>query len=424
MSKKTLVRYNLERNKHMLNIVFHDSPVIQSGFRNFFFDIHGKTFIDFTAQISIMNLGFNNWFVSEFIKKELEVLSGCIANDWQFKNHIEVENKRYEISQVALARAIKKIIPWSGNWKVAFEATGATAVNLAVKICLKNFPYKSRFITFDHAFHGRHGYALDLSSSKPIHKADFPQGLKIVENWSFEYLKDRKNIENIFSGTLGNTINAFVFEPIQGEGGINIPPKEDFKFAVDMAQKNGVIIVADEIQTGLGRTGKYFACEHFDITPDIVILSKSLGGGLPIGAVVVNMDKLKEMPLGAHGGTFHAAPLPTAAAIGTLQYIKDKKLVENSEKMGNYLMDELVNTKKYWPELICDVRGIGLMAGVEFTHASIRDRVIELCKHARPHGLLLAPAGEKVIRFTPALIITEETIDRALSIFYKVLRRT
>jgi len=212
---------------------------------------------------------------------------------------------------------------------------------------------------------------------------------------------------------------AFVFEPVQGEGGINIPDAGFLKELVEYLRGRGICVIADEVQTGFGRTGKMFACEHFGIEPDMMVLSKSLGAGLAIGAVVVNGDKFPDLEPGMHSGSHLADPMAAAAAIANIDMIVEQNLVDRSSCYGAFAIKRLKEIAKKFPEAITDVRGLGLMIGIEFIDTGYRDRVVKECF---AQGLLLAPAGAKVIRMTPPLVVSISEIDKALDIFEIALK--
>jgi putrescine aminotransferase len=354
-----------------------------------------------------------------------------------------------EVSRVALAEKLieitNSVMPFKK--RVFFEVSGATAVNLAAKIAqitdlrrigLQTSDFESffnedifipsresicrfSFLAFRNAFHGRHGIAQLLTNSKPkqlwavssscaVGRLPFP-----IQGICKRDLRDIGIASKIIT-ELENfaPVIAFVFEPVQGEGGINIPDDNLLNSLINGLRARGIYIIADEVQTGLGRTGKMFACEHFGIQPDMMVLSKSLGAGIPISAVIVNAEKFPDLEPGMHSGSHHASPLAVAAAIANINKIERENLVEQSANHGVYVLRRLQEIAKSFPSVIQEARGKGLMLGIEFKSQELRNAAAKKCIE---NGLLLAGCGEAVIRMTPALVVTIDEIEDALNIF-------
>ncbi len=284
--------------------------------------------------------------------------------------------------------------------------TGAEAVETAVK-AIRRWGYQVKGISNDKAeiiacegnFHGRTMTAVSLSSDKEYRKDFGPMlpGIKLIPYGDLDALKAA-----ITSNTAG-----FLFEPIQGEAGINIPPTGFIKEAYDLCKANNVLFVADEIQAGLGRTGRLFACDWDNVTPDMYILGKALGGGVfPISCVVANRDVLSVFNPGSHGSTFGGNPLACAVSIASLDVIEEEKLVERSLELGTYFMDKLKEIKS---TNIIEVRGRGLFIGVELTQPARG-----YCEKLKEKGLLCKETHDTVIRFAPPLVITKKELDWAL----------
>lgn len=435
--------------------VEYGGPVISHGEGLFFRSLDSRMFLDFTGQVSLVNTGYCPAEVVSAIRQMAGKLHACMAGDWPYCVEIKISGKVKEISRVALAERLveltDKAMPF--RKRVYFDCKGADAVNLAVKIAKICFQrkkegikteffrpifendifipsqenlYRFSLLAFHNAFHGRHGEAHALSDSKMVHswgisssstvlRMDFP----ILGGKDGQAAGAINDILDMYSPRHIPPIAAFVFEPVQGEGGINIPDGADLKEIVEYAKGKGFCAVADEIQTGFGRTGKMFSCEHWDIRPDMMTLSKSLGAGLAISAVVVNDEKFPNLEPGMHSGSHCADPLACAAAIANIDFILENGLVEQAANHGAYLLGRLKELASRHKEII-DVRGLGLMAGVEFENADQRTKIIRACVE---EGLLLAAAGEKTIRMTPALIVTIPQIDMAINKFSSALEK-
>lgn len=422
-----------------------NGPVITGGKGVWGYGLDGKAFLDFTGQVGLLNTGYCPSEVVIAIQRQAEKLHACMAADWPYCVEIKINGEMKEISRVALAERLialtDKAMPFKK--RIYFEVSGATAINLAVKIAKINYlmgafrtkainpileldifipskiiAQRFSFLVFKKAFHGRHGEAQLLSNSKPEHfwgvssncavgRLSFPVPGSSAKNII-------KRLEQIVDELRAHgPILAFIFEPVQGEGGINIPDAKTLNEIVEIISSEEIPVIADEIQTGFGRTGKMFACEHFSIQPDMIVLSKSLGAGLAISAVIVNDEKFPNLEQGMHSGSHCADPLACAAAIANIDKIEEENLVEQSCNHGAYLMGRLKEIARSYKKIV-DVRGLGLMVGVELDSVESRDAVIKYCGK---NGLLLAPAGEKTIRMTPALIITIPQVDLAMDIF-------
>lgn len=312
-----------------------------------------------------------------------------------------------------LAPWSEKICKLSGKDKVLPMNTGAEAVETAIKTA-RRWAYDVKGVEDDKAtiiacvdnFHGRTMGALSLSSD-PDYKRGFGpmmDGVVLIDYGDIDALKNA-----ITPNTAG-----FIIEPIQGEAGIKIPKKGFIKQAFELCKQNNVLFIADEIQAGLGRTGKLFACEHEDVVPDMYILGKALGGGVfPISCVLANDDVLGVFNPGSHGSTFGGNPVACAVSMAALDVIIDEKLSEKSAKLGEYLLSEL---KKINNPIIQEVRGRGLFIGMELTKPAR-----PYCEKLKELGLLCKETHDTVIRFAPPLVISKEEIDQALTKIRQVL---
>ncbi len=455
MKKKKTAKEYMSREKEYVytTTVDMEGPVIKKGLNGpWFEDIEGRKFLDFTSQISLLNTGYNCPDVEYFLDHQRRALYSGISADWPFYNEVPRLGSNFaEVSRAALA---KKLIEITGgimpfNKKVLLEVSGATALNAAMKLAKISFrrkhtsyaklrlekslnedifipchhdDFRFSFLTFKNAFGGRHGDTQCITNSKTAQlwaaSSSCAFGRLSVPSDKHKWQDIKSEVDYI----LGRIINhapvvAFVFEPVQGEGGINVPNKNGLNLLVKYLKRRGIYIIADEIQAGLGRTGKLFACEHFDIQPDMIVLSKSLGAGLPIGAVVANIDKFPDLEPGMHSGSHHCAPMACAAAMSNLEVLQ--RNIFHAEEMGKYAMESLRKIGKKFPRKIKEVRGLGLMLGVDFHSAETRKAVV---KKAQDRCLLLAGCGNSVIRVCPPILIEKDDLEYGLKIFEEVLK--
>ncbi|MBI2628177.1 MAG: aminotransferase class III-fold pyridoxal phosphate-dependent enzyme [Candidatus Niyogibacteria bacterium] len=427
----------IARHKKVLATTTHNPnlPVfVEKGKGIYVWDNNGKKYIDCFSQVGIADIGHCHPEVVEAIKIQAERLMACIGTDVYNTVQIEAAEKLSEIT--------KKSFP-QRDWRVYFCSSGGEANNAAIKLLLDQRPQRKKFISFLGAFHGRFGYALDIASSKSLHKTGFPKALDVIhlpypDCLHCAYEKSAADcgqlcvrfIEKEILGRLCDPkeISGVIMEPIQGEGGFVVPNSAAIRKLYNLCQKYGWVLVSDEVQAGLGRTGKMFAIEHFEVTPDIICLAKKLGSGVPIGAIVFPRD-WDFTKSGRHSTTFGGGPLGWAAAIATLKVLEKENLVENAAKMGSYFLAEMKKIQKFYYKIIGDVRGLGLMIGVEFINeegrpnSAFRDAVL---KKGLDNGLLLLGAGHSernpVIRFLPPLTVTKDEVDLIIHKFHRSLR--
>lgn len=300
----------------------------------------------------------------------------------------------------------QKVAEFTGKNMVLPMNSGAEAVETAIKAArrwaydVKKVPEnQAEIIVCENNFHGRTTTIISFSSEEEYKRGfgPFTPGFKIIP------FGDKKALE---AAITPNTA-AFLVEPIQGEAGINIPPEGFLKEAYNLCKENNVLFIADEIQTGLGRTGKKFACDWEEVIPDIYVLGKALGGGvMPVSAVVANSDILGLFEPGSHGSTFGGNPLACACSIAALEVLEEEKLIQNSYDMGDYFKQQL---SKIQNPIIKDIRGKGLLIGLE-----LKESARPYCEKLQNKGLLCKDTHENVIRFAPPLIITKEEIDWAM----------
>lgn len=358
-------------------------------------DVEGKVYLDFLSGIAVDGLGHSH-------PKLVKAIQG------QAKKLIHTSNLYLITNQIELA---KILVENSFPGKCFFCNSGAESIEAAIKFARKyghsKAQNKDEIITMTGSFHGRTYGALTATGQQKFHKGFEP----LVAGIKYAKFNDIDSVKNLVSE---NTC-AIILEPIQGESGVN-PAKEEFlKQLSSLCAEKDILLIFDEVQCGMGRTGKLFAYQHYGTTPDIVTLAKSLGGGVPIGAVIANEKVSSCISPGNHAATFGGNPLATKAAVVTLKTILEDGLLKNAEVMGNYLKDKLNELKDKYG-FIKEVRGKGLMLGVEVNCSSK-----EILKKCMAQGLLIGTAGESVIRFLPPLIIQKKDIDKGLKILEDVL---
>jgi len=389
-------------------------------------DVDGNQFLDMMAGIAVNITGYSHPKVVDAVKKQSEKFLHICSTDF------------YYPSFANLAERLAKKTFLSGEKKVFLNNSGAEAVETAIK--LARYHTKRQYIVAFHgAFHGRTIGALSLTASKPKQRRLFgplmpgvyhvPYGYCYRCAYNLKYKSCRIRCADAVGEVLCKSllspdeIAAIFVEPILGEGGYVVPPVEFHQKLREFTRQHGILLVADEIQSGMGRTGKFLAMEHFQVEPDVVLLAKGLASGLPLGAVIAKKKHMSWEP-GTHGSTFGGNPVACEASLATLNLL-DSGLMDNAVKMGNRLLRRLKNVQKNH-SIIGDVRGVGLMIGVEFVkNRRTREPAVEatnkITQDAFQKGLLLLPCGDSVIRFAPPLVIDSDQVDRAVEIFSEVL---
>lgn len=377
---------------------YHPLPIVISEAEGVWVkDPEGKEYMDMLSAYSALNQGHRHPKIIQALKNQAD--------------RVTLTSRAFHNDQ--LGPWYEKVCKITGKNMVLPMNTGAEAVESAIKVA-RRWAYdvkgveenKAEIIGCNGNFHGRTMIPVSLSSEKEYQRGFGPliPGIKLIPYGDIEALKN---------AITPNTA-AFIFEPIQGEAGIIVPPEGFLKEAAKLCKEHNVLFIADEIQTGLGRTGKMFACEWENIEPDVYILGKALGGGvMPISAVVANDDILGVLNPGSHGSTFGGNPLACAVSIASLEVIEEEKLVERSLELGQYFKEELL---KISSPIIKEVRGRGLFIGVE-----LYEPARKYCEQLKEKGLLCKETHEYVIRFAPPLIITKEQIDWALERIKEVL---
>jgi 4-aminobutyrate aminotransferase len=390
-------------------------------------DVDANLFLDFTSGIAVTNTGHCHPRVVEAIHRQAEQLIHMSGSDFYYE------------AQSALAEKLGEITPGQKEKRVFFGNSGAEAIEAALKLA-RYHTKRPRILAFLGAFHGRTMGALSLTASKVIHEKGFSPLVPGITHVPYAYCyrcpyhhQEYPGCgtacvewirEDLFKRSIPPEEVAAIFvEPIQGEGGYVVPPPEFHQELYVLAREFGILFVADEVQSGMGRTGKMMAIEHWGVVPDIIALAKGIASGMPLGATVSQSEVMDWVP-GSHASTFGGNPISCQAALATIELLEEG-LTENAARLGNYLLGRLKEFQKRF-RLIGDVRGKGLMIGIEMVKDPVtkekateeRNKVIQACFK---RGLLILGAGENVIRLSPPLIITQREADTALTILEEVL---
>jgi 4-aminobutyrate aminotransferase len=389
-------------------------------------DVDGNRFLDLMAGIAVNITGYSHPRVVDAVKEQSGKFFHICSTDF------------YYPSFARLVERLARLVPISGDKSVFLTNSGAEAVETAMKLS-RYFTKRPNFVAFLGAFHGRTLGALSLTASKVKQRSHFGPFLPGVYHIPYGYcyrcpyklkyascnIYCADAIEDILCKMLLNPeeIAAVIVEPILGEGGYIVPPLEFHEKIRNFTKKYGILLVVDEVQSGMGRTGKFLAIENFSVEPDIVLLAKGLASGLPLGAVI-SKKKVMDWEPGTHGSTFGGNPVACEASLATLDLLEGE-LMANAAITGSRLMNQLKKLKKTHP-LIGDIRGIGLMIGLELvknrrTKEPDWRAAHEIVQKAFRKGLLMLPCGENVIRFSPPLVIKPRQIDAAMDIFSEVL---
>ena len=391
-------------------------------------DVDANRFLDFSSGIAVCNTGHCHSKIVAAIQRQAEQLIHMSGTDF------------YYDAQSNLAEKLAGIAPGQKEKRVFFGNSGAEAIEAALKLA-RYHTKRSRIIAFLGAFHGRTMGALSLTASKVIQeKGFFPlvPGITHVP-YAYCYRCPAHSTypgcgcacvdwirEDLFKRSLPPEEVAAIFvEPIQGEGGYIVPPMEFHQKLFKLARDFGILFVVDEVQSGMGRTGKMFGIEHWGLTPHIIAIANGIASGMPLGAMVSQSEVMTWIP-GSHASTFGGNPISCQAALTTIELLQGG-LVENAASLGEYILGQLRGLQKRYP-LIGDVRGRGVMIGVELVRDPVtkekaieeRGKVIQACFE---RGLLILGCGENVIRLIPPLIITREEADTALTILEEVLHK-
>ncbi|HEY6968392.1 MAG TPA: aspartate aminotransferase family protein [Candidatus Angelobacter sp.] len=398
---------NLEQVKklesQMLLSTYERYPVLlRRGRGVYVYDDKGRRYLDLLSGIGVNALGYAHPVLTKTIARQSRLL-------------IHTSNLFYHEYQARLAAALTKI---SGMDRAFFTNSGTEAWEGALKLarayarenCKNGSEPKWRILALEHAFHGRTFGAL-ATTHKEKYRAPFAPGVPGVQ---FVKFNDIADLERNFD----DTVCAIGFEFLQGEGGIRPVSKEFAEAAHRLAQKHNALLIADEIQSGLGRTGRWFAYQHYGIQPDLVTIAKPIAGGLPLGALLASERVSQCIHPGMHGTTFGGGPLACAVALQLLNILQKQKLLGHIQKTGDYLLQQLKNLQQEH-EGIQEVRGFGLMVGMEMQTADLAKAVV---KQMLDRGVILNRTDETVVRFLPPYLITKQHIDVAIRQLNELLK--
>lgn len=387
----------------------------------------GRKILDFASGVAVCNLGHNHPKVVEAAEKQMKELIHGGHNVVYYESYVRLAERLVELT--------------GGDTMVYFSNSGAEANEGAIKLA-KYVTKRPGIIAFRGSFHGRTLATTSLTSSSSAYRKNYEGLLPSVYFAEYPYLyrtpyemKDGKcpkeyfeQFENIFHTLIDpSMVAAIMMEPVQGEGGYIVPDKEFVQYVREICDKYGILLIFDEVQSGMGRTGKLFAYEHFGVKPDILTSAKGIANGFPLSAVIGKKEIMEQWPAGAHGGTFGGNPVACAAANAVLDELTDGGMLDNAAKMGDYFKEKLFALQKKYPSVIGDVRGLGLMLAMEMVHPDKTpdaDITTAIRTKALEKGLLLLGCGtnHNIVRFIAPTIVTEKEIDIAINIIDECLK--
>jgi 4-aminobutyrate aminotransferase len=432
----------LVENKQYLSPVWarYTDLLVERGEGACLYDSEGRGYLDFTCGIGVTNTGHCHPRVVAAIREQAGLLLHGQANIVYHRPMLDLVGALREVVDPALESFF-------------FSNSGAEAVEASIKLA-RQATGRTDVIVFGGGFHGRTSGAMALTSSKGKYRggyAPLPSGVHIAPfAYCFQCAVARAAGKNtaelsrtspdasgccgeplrqlrhmLQTETVPEDIAAILVEPVQGEGGYIVPPASFIRGLREICDEHGILLIADEVQTGFGRTGKFFAMEHFGVTPDIMVMAKGLASGLPLSGIAARPEIMQKWHPGSHGGTYGGNALACAAAVATIRAIQEDGLVENAARLGGVLKSELAGMQRR-QRSIGDVRGLGMMIGVELTaadggpDAALCKRVLAGC---RERGLLLLNCGsyDNVVRFIPPLVADEQQVRQAARIFEEAL---
>ena len=388
-------------------------------------DVDGNTFLDFSAGIAVVSTGHCHPDVVRAIQQQAAALIHMSGTDF------------YYPLLAQLAEKLAEIAPGNFPKRVYFGNSGTEAMEAAMKMA-RYYTKRHRFIAFLGSFHGRTLGSLSLTASKAVQRNGFGPLLSGVSHVPYpnpyrcafghsagQCDCDSINyVEKLFKTAVPpEEVAAIVVEPVQGEGGYIIPPRNFLPRLRELADRHGILLIFDEVQSGMGRTGKMFACEHFDVAPDILITAKGIASGLPLGATIARAEVMNWGP-GAHASTFGGNPVACAAAMETIRLL-ELKYIANAARMGEYILERVAPWREKYP-IVGDVRGLGLMIGIELVRSKetrepnpgARKKIIQ---RAFEQGVLVLGCGENTLRFMPPLVVERDQADFALEVLERCI---
>ena len=375
--------------------IYQRFPVtVERGLGSHVWDIDGKEYLDCMGGYGVALVGHCNPRVVDALKKQLEKI-------------ITVHSSLYNKTREEFLENLIRIAP-KGLSQVHLNNSGTEAVEAAIKFARK-FTGKKGMVAMNGSYHGKSFGSLSLTFNPKYRKSFEP----LVEKVSFTPFGDIEALRSSVDSETG----LIIIEPIQGESGIHVAPDGFLQDVRKLCDEKGIVLIFDEIQSGLGRTGKMWAAQHWNTTPDIMCLAKGIAGGVPMGATLVRPEILASISKGEHSSTFGGNPLSCAAGIATIKALTEDGLVDNATKMGKRLMDGLQELKRKH-KIIREVRGKGLMIGVE-----MKFEVKDILLDGIANGLLLLYSGRNILRLLPPLVISESDIAKALEVLDILLQR-
>ena len=379
-------------NRLMANVFAKKPVVITRGKGALVWDINGKEYVDCTGSYGVALLGHSHPKIVEAVCKQAEKLISCHAGFYS--------EKRSEFLQ-----KLTSITPKGLN-KAFLSNSGAESVECAIKLARKHTG-KPEIIAVMGAFHGKTMGALSATWDKKYREPFLPlvPEIKHVPPDNLEKMRE----------AVSEKTAAILVEPIRGEGGIRVPPDGYLNGVREICDEKNILLIFDEVQTGFGRTGKLFACEHWGVVPDVMCLAKPLAGGLPLGATVAREEVMSSFKVGDHSTTYSGNPLVCAAGCAAIDVLLEEKLPERAATLGGYFKSKLEELQRNH-RIIKEVRGLGLMLGME-----TKFDVLNILLKAIDKGVLVLDAGRNVLRFLPPLVISKEQIDKAISVLDSVL---
>jgi 4-aminobutyrate aminotransferase len=413
----------IERDRRVMSQNYgKDYPLVASrGAGAMVEDVDGNRFLDFGAGIAVVATGHSHPEVVAAVKAQAEKFIHMCYTDFYYDNLVE------------LAEGLARRGPGPGPWRVFFANSGAEVVEGAVKLARVRTG-RQKVVAFYGAFHGRTYGAMSLTASKLVQKRGYGPFLPEVYHSHYAHCYrcpvnrepdtcDVQCLDLLTKSMFGSTVApeevaAVIVEPVQGEGGYIVPHPAFLKRLREVTRRHGILLIADEVQSGMGRTGRLFASEHFELQPDIVTLAKGIASGMPLAALMAREDVMAWND-GGHGTTFGGNPVSAAAALATLRLLEGG-LTANAAEVGSYLLDQCRRKLARHP-LLGDIRGIGLMIGLDVvkdraTREPDPDRRLAVIREAFRRGLILIGCGKSTIRLSPPLVVDREDADVAVGI--------
>jgi len=388
---------NLEA-RYMINTYnrnHSETPCFIKGKGSYVWDDHGKKYLDFVSGLAVNVLGHCHPEVSKAISKQAEQL-------------IHTSNLYYTVPQAYLAELlVKNSLP---GGKAFFGNSGAEANEAAIKLARKNNPGRYKIITAEKSFHGRTMATL-TATGQPKYRESFTP---LLEGFDYANFNDL----NSFAALIDSSTAAIMVEPVQGEGGVHVAEASFIKGLRELCDREGILLIFDEVQSGMGRTGKLWSFENWAVQPDLLTVAKGLGGGLPIGAMIAAEKFSDILKPGDHASTFGGNPVVCSAALAVLKLISSERFLQEVHSKGLFVEKSLFKIAADYPLLVKEARGMGLINALELKQA-VAKKIQGRCTE---EGLLINAIGDNIIRFLPPLIITNDELKEGLSLFEKILK--